>query len=69
MRSASAGSECGAKSLAASPVTPIVLVTGWGHGMRAESDLPAHVDRLLSKPPAMEQLRKAITELTAAPVT
>jgi DNA-binding response OmpR family regulator len=60
------GRKAAASIKAASPVTPIVLVTGWGHGMRVESDLPAHVDRLLSKPPDMEQLRKTIMKLTAA---
>jgi signal transduction histidine kinase/ActR/RegA family two-component response regulator len=61
------GRKVAAAIKAASPVTPIVLLTGWGHGMRAENDLPSHVDRLLSKPPDVEDLRKAVAELTAEP--
>jgi CheY-like chemotaxis protein len=45
--------------------TPVLLVTGWGYGMRADSDYPAHVDRLLSKPTKLEELRQALAELTA----
>jgi hypothetical protein len=40
------------------------LVTGWGYGMPAEADRPAHVDRLLSKPTKVEELRQALDELT-----
>jgi signal transduction histidine kinase/ActR/RegA family two-component response regulator len=61
------GRKVAAAIKAASPVTPIVLLTGWGHGMRAENDFPSHVDRLLSKPPDVEDLRKAVAELTAEP--
>jgi CheY-like chemotaxis protein len=50
-----------------SPWTPVLLVTGWGYGMRADSDYPAHVDRLLSKPTTVEELRQALAELTAGP--
>ena len=59
------GSKVAAAIKAASPGTPVVLVTGWGHGMRSENDLPPHVDRLLSKPPDVEDLRRAIAGLTA----
>ena len=51
---------------AASPKTPIVLLTGWGQ--RVEDDgrgLPG-ADRLLSKPPRLQELRAALSELTAA---
>jgi len=52
-----------------SPWTPVLLVTGWGYGMRADSDYPAHVDRLLSKPTKVEELRQALAEVTAAPTS
>ncbi len=52
-----------------SPWTPVLLVTGWGYGMRADSDYPAHVDRLLSKPTRVEELRQALAELTAEPTS
>jgi len=44
------GRKVAAAVKTASPRTPVLLVTGWGYGMREESDRPAHVDRLLSKP-------------------
>jgi CheY-like chemotaxis protein len=50
---------------AASPVTPIVLVTGSGDRIRDANHLPLHVERVLSKPPDVEDLRRVIGELTA----
>lgn len=47
-----------------SPATPVVLLTGWGQRMLAENDIPPHVDRVLSKPPRLQELRVAIRELT-----
>ncbi len=46
-----------------SPATPIVMLTGWGHRLQAENDLPEHVDLVLSKPPKLTELRAAISEL------
>lgn len=60
------GREVAAAIKAASPVTPIVLVTGSGDCIRDASHLPLHVERVLSKPPDVEDLRRAIGELTAA---
>jgi signal transduction histidine kinase/CheY-like chemotaxis protein len=48
-----------------SPSTPVVLVTGWGSRMLSEGALPQHVDRLISKPPDLSELRRAVAELTA----
>ncbi|MGQ0834708.1 MAG: ATP-binding protein [Gammaproteobacteria bacterium] len=53
---------------AVSPSTPVILLTGWGQRMVAENDLPAHVSRVLSKPPKMPELRAALAEVTDAPV-
>ncbi len=46
-----------------SPTTPIILLTGWGQRLIAENDTPAHVSRVLSKPPRLAELRAAFTEL------
>jgi CheY-like chemotaxis protein/anti-sigma regulatory factor (Ser/Thr protein kinase) len=46
-----------------SPATPVILLTGWGQRMLAENDIPPHVDRVLSKPPRLQDLRVAIREL------
>ena len=42
---------------AASPQTPVVMLTGWGRRMQEEGECPPHVDHLLSKPPRLEALR------------
>ncbi len=43
---------------------PIVMLTGWGHRLIATDDKPEHVDRVLSKPPKMSELRATLAELT-----
>jgi signal transduction histidine kinase/ActR/RegA family two-component response regulator len=60
------GRKLAAAVKAASPLTPVVLFTGWGHRMRTENDLPPHVDRLLSKPPDVEELRRTIAALAVS---
>ncbi|PWU15822.1 MAG: hybrid sensor histidine kinase/response regulator [Verrucomicrobia bacterium] len=53
-----------AKTLKAeSPRTPIVMLTGWGAFMRADGDIPEHVDGLLSKPPRVRELREILGRL------
>jgi PAS domain S-box-containing protein len=42
--------------------TPVVLLTGWGHRLLAERDLPDNVDRVLSKPPRLAELRRALVD-------
>jgi CheY-like chemotaxis protein len=49
----------------ASPRTPVILLTGWGQRLEAEGDVPLHVDRVLSKPPKLRELRATLTALTA----
>jgi len=49
---------------AASATTPVVLLTGWGQRLMADGDMPAHVDRVLSKPPKLRDLRTVLAELT-----
>jgi signal transduction histidine kinase/ActR/RegA family two-component response regulator/uncharacterized membrane protein affecting hemolysin expression len=45
--------------------TPVIMLTGWGSRMIAEKEIPAHVDRVLGKPPKLLELRTAIRELLA----
>jgi CheY-like chemotaxis protein len=47
-----------------SPSTPVILLTGWGERLVAEGDVPAHVDRVLGKPPKLNQLREALRVVT-----
>jgi CheY-like chemotaxis protein len=48
-----------------SPLTPIILLTGWGQRLVAEGDIPPHVDRVLNKPPKLRDLRGALADLVA----
>jgi signal transduction histidine kinase/ActR/RegA family two-component response regulator len=43
-----------------SPSTPVILFTGWGQRLVADGDIPPHVDRVLSKPPKLRQVREAV---------
>ncbi len=48
-----------------SPATPVILLTGWGQRLLAESDIPPHVDQVLSKPPKLGLLRAALARCAA----
>jgi signal transduction histidine kinase/ActR/RegA family two-component response regulator len=52
---------------AESPGTPVILLTGWGSFMKADGDLPAEVDAVLSKPPQAKELREALNRLAPTP--
>ncbi len=45
------------------PQLPIIMLTGWGHRLIASDEKPEHVDRVLSKPPKMAELRATLAEL------
>jgi CheY-like chemotaxis protein len=63
------GRKVAAAVKAASPQTAVVMLTGWGRRLLAENDIPAHVDRVLSKPPRLIEVRKALAELVPAEPT
>ncbi len=48
---------------ALAPSMPVILLTGWGQRLEIEGDVPAHVDRVLSKPPKLGELREALAAL------
>jgi PAS domain S-box-containing protein len=56
------GRKVAASVKALSPSTPVLLLTGWGRGLLAEADTPAHVDVLLSKPPKLREIREALAQ-------
>jgi PAS domain S-box-containing protein len=58
------GRKVAAAVKAASPSTPVIMLTGWGQRLIAEHDVPPHVDRVLSKPPKLQELRATLAELT-----
>jgi signal transduction histidine kinase/ActR/RegA family two-component response regulator len=43
--------------------TPVILLTGWGRRLIAENEIPPYVDRVLSKPPKLNELRTTLAEL------
>ena len=45
----------------ASESTPVILLTGWGQRLIAEGEALPHIDRILSKPPRLLELREALT--------
>lgn len=49
----------------ASPTTPVILLTGWGERLLTEGQEVRHVDRVLSKPPRLRDLRKALADVVA----
>jgi signal transduction histidine kinase/ActR/RegA family two-component response regulator len=57
------GRKVAAAIKAMSPTTPVVLLTGWGQRLIATNDTPANIDRVLSKPPRLLELRAALMEL------
>jgi CheY-like chemotaxis protein len=47
-----------------SPSTPLILLTGWGERLLADGEKIPNVDSVLSKPPRLRELRKALAQLT-----
>lgn len=66
------GMKVAAAIKAAQPSTPVVLLTGWGQRLLADNEQPANIDRILSKPPRIHELRTLFAEIdsltTPAPV-
>ncbi|HEY0302597.1 MAG TPA: response regulator [Rhizomicrobium sp.] len=50
---------------AQSPATPVIMLTGWGRRFDTEKGAPAEVDRVLGKPPEIEDLRAALLDCIA----
>ena len=59
------GRKVAAAVKAAAPSAPVIMLTGWGRRLLSENDVPPHVDRVLSKPPRLIELRGALVELIA----
>ena len=59
------GRKVAAAVKAIAPTTPVILLTGWGRRLLADNDVPPYVDRVLSKPPKLADLRTAFVELRA----
>jgi PAS domain S-box-containing protein len=59
------GRQLASSIKAASPSTPVIMLTGWGQRLAAEGDIPPHVNVLLSKPPKLRDLREALARCCA----
>ena len=59
------GRKVAAAVKAAAPSVGVIMLTGWGRRLLAENDIPPFVDRVLSKPPKLADLRVALAELAA----
>lgn len=59
------GGQVASAVKAESPVTPVVLLTGWGRRIVTDQDVPPHVDRVLSKPPNLSELRDVLASCSA----
>jgi signal transduction histidine kinase/CheY-like chemotaxis protein len=46
-----------------SPATPVILLTGWGQRLMSDDDFPPNIDRVLTKPPKLRELRQTLGEL------
>jgi signal transduction histidine kinase/CheY-like chemotaxis protein len=46
-----------------SPTTPVILLTGWGQRLMSDDDFPPNIDRVLTKPPKLRELRQTLAEL------
>jgi PAS domain S-box-containing protein len=57
------GRKVAAAVKAHSPNVPVLLLTGWGNRLLSENDKPEYVDRVLSKPPRLAELRVALADL------
>jgi signal transduction histidine kinase len=57
------GRQVAAAVKSASPKTPVFLITGWGQGAAAPGEIPYNVDRMLTKPPKLRDLREALASV------
>jgi len=61
------GRKVAAAVEAVSPDTPVILLTGWGKRLLSDDEIPPHVDRVLSKPPKVVEIRSALAALVVGP--
>jgi signal transduction histidine kinase/FixJ family two-component response regulator/HAMP domain-containing protein len=47
------------------PRTPVILLTGWGQRFAMEESIPDNIDVVLSKPPKLAELQRALADLQA----
>jgi CheY-like chemotaxis protein len=57
------GRTVAASIKSATPDMPVVLLTGWGQRLQGQTGQMEYVDRVLSKPPDLNELRTTLAEL------
>jgi PAS domain S-box-containing protein len=60
------GRKVAAAVKSTSPATIVLMLTGWGQRLIAEGEIPPHVDRVLSKPPKLREVRQALSHCLEA---
>ncbi len=60
------GRKVASEVKAASATTPVILLSGWGQRLISEGDVPPDVDRVLSKPPKINDLRETLAFFTCS---
>lgn len=58
------GRKVAAAVKAAAPRTRTIMLTGWGQRLLSDNDVPPGVDRVLSKPPRLHELRQALRDVS-----
>jgi signal transduction histidine kinase/CHASE3 domain sensor protein/ActR/RegA family two-component response regulator len=61
------GRQVAAAVKSARAQTLVLLLTGWGRRLVEEGEIPPHVDRVLTKPPRLHELRAALVPPGDAP--
>jgi signal transduction histidine kinase/ActR/RegA family two-component response regulator len=61
------GRQVAAAVKSARAQTLVLLLTGWGRRLVEEGEIPPHVDRVLTKPPRLHELRAALVLSGTAP--
>ncbi len=54
------GRKVASRTKTTAPETIVLMLTGWGQRLVSDGDIPAHVDRVLGKPPKLRELREAL---------
>jgi CheY-like chemotaxis protein/anti-sigma regulatory factor (Ser/Thr protein kinase) len=57
------GRQVAAAIKSVSPVTPVIMLTGWGQRMQEDEEIPHNVDRVMGKPPRLRDLREVLADL------
>lgn len=60
------GRQVAAAIKAADPSVQVIMLTGWGQRLLEDRDTPAHVDTVLSKPPRLADIRRALASARVA---